>query len=157
MKGGVSTCSFPFFAPIFSCPLCVVRASRSLGSALPNAPWDDEAQMLHLILAVAARDVAVPVISNSVFQISTSRCPATRIQRLSRVFQSSCVRNVRRRPGSAKEQVVRIGRWIPRRKAAVMLGREVLTSSGHTGHDVALHIGGPTSGCNSCSQVCHWA
>jgi hypothetical protein len=35
------------------------------------------------------------------------------------------------------------------RKAALMLRREVLTSSGHTGHDVALHIGGPRSGCNS--------
>ena len=49
--------------------LCVMKASRRLCCALNLARCAGEAQMLHLILAVAARSVVVPVISNSVFQI----------------------------------------------------------------------------------------
>jgi hypothetical protein len=94
--------------------------------------------------------VAVPVISSSVFQISTSSCPATRMQRLSRVFQSCRVRGDGRRPSSAgrdglAEEAASQGRGDDGEKLRQW----------RFGHDVALStalgdgVGGPRSGCNS--------
>jgi hypothetical protein len=98
--------------------------------------------------------VAVPVISSSVMQISTSSCPATRMQRLSRVFQSCRVRRGRR------VQLGMDGQVDQRRKAAKMLERGRGQRAAATRSRCCFErwswscsgVGGPRSGCNSSKE-----
>jgi hypothetical protein len=152
-RRAVSTRLFPFSSPIFSRPLCGTKASRRLCCALLNAPRSGGSKASSNIACCCERCCRTCNLQLCVPDLDVVQMPRDKD---SAPFLGCSTRAVCAKSNDdhamSDGRAMRIGRWNQRRKAAVMLergggrrtedGRQRTEGRGHTGHDVALSIGG---------------